>query len=74
MSCHEPKVLRRALWAPTCTPPSSPAPAATSCTRPRAHGGYSGESRIKLCVDCHSKQHEAVKAAKANTTSGRRCP
>ena len=29
------------------------------------------KSRIKLCVDCHSKQHEAVKAAKANTTSGK---
>lgn len=32
------------------------------------------KSRIKLCVDCHSKQHEVVKAAKANTTSGKEAP
>ncbi len=72
MSCHEPKVLREALWAHdvhatklTCTschqlhPTQEPMVAIPE------------KSRIKLCVDCHSKQHDAVKAAKANTTSGK---
>ena len=65
----------RGALGPTCTPPSSPAPAATSCTRPREPMvAIPEKSRIKLCVDCHSKQHEAVKAAKANTTSGKEVP
>ncbi|WP_323950539.1 cytochrome c nitrite reductase pentaheme subunit [Aeromonas caviae] len=72
MSCHEPKVLREALWAHdvhatklTCTSCHQLHPAKESMV------AIPEKSRIKLCVDCHSKQHEAVKAAKANTTSGK---
>ena len=37
MSCHEPKVHCARRSGPTmCTPPSSPAPAVTSCTRSRS--------------------------------------
>lgn len=71
MSCHEPKVLREALWAHdvhatklTCTSCHQLHPAKEPMVE------IPEKSRIKLCVDCHSKQHEAVKA-KANTTSGK---
>ncbi|WP_429088320.1 cytochrome c nitrite reductase pentaheme subunit [Aeromonas allosaccharophila] len=71
MSCHEPKVLREALWAHdvhatklTCTSCHQLHPAKEPMV------AIPEKSRIKLCVDCHSKQHEAVKA-KANTTSGK---
>ena len=71
MSCHEPKLLREALWAHDVH--------ATKLTCSSCHQLHPAKepmvaipekSRIKLCVDCHSKQHEAVKA-KANTTSGK---
>ncbi|WP_421318659.1 cytochrome c nitrite reductase pentaheme subunit [Aeromonas veronii] len=72
MSCHEPKVLREALWAHdvhatklTCTSCHQLHPAKEPMV------AIPEKSRIRLCVDCHSKQHEAVKAAKANTTSGK---
>ena len=72
MSCHEPKVLREALWAHdvhatklTCTSCHQLHPAKEPMV------AIPEKSRIKLCVDCHSKQHEAIKAAKANTTSGK---
>ena len=72
MSCHEPKPLREALWAHdvhatklTCTSCHQLHPAKEPMVE------IPEKSRIKLCVDCHSKQHEAVKAAKANTTSGK---
>ncbi len=72
MSCHEPKELREALWAHdvhatklTCTSCHQLHPAKEPMV------GIPEKSRIKLCVDCHSKQHEASKAAKANTTSGK---
>ena len=72
MSCHEPKVLRQALWAHdvhatklTCTSCHQLHPAKEPMV------AIPEKSRIKLCVDCHSKQHEVVKAAKANTTSGK---
>ncbi|TND58129.1 cytochrome c nitrite reductase pentaheme subunit [Aeromonas dhakensis] len=75
MSCHEPKVLREALWAHdvhatklTCTSCHQLHPAKEPMV------AIPEKSRIKLCVDCHSKQHEAVKAAKANTTSGKEAP
>ncbi|MFQ2499228.1 cytochrome c nitrite reductase pentaheme subunit [Aeromonas caviae] len=75
MSCHEPKVLRQALWAHdvhatklTCTSCHQLHPAKEPMV------AIPEKSRIKLCVDCHSKQHEAVKAAKANTTSGKEAP
>ncbi len=75
MSCHEPKVLREALWAHdvhatklTCTSCHQLHPAKEPMV------AIPEKSRIKLCVDCHSKQHEAVKAAKANTTSGKEVP
>ncbi|MFQ2729961.1 cytochrome c nitrite reductase pentaheme subunit [Aeromonas caviae] len=75
MSCHEPKVLREALWAHdvhatklTCTSCHQLHPAKEPMV------AIPEKSRIKLCVDCHSKQHEAVKAAKANTSSGKEAP
>ena len=75
MSCHEPKVLREALWAHdvhatklTCTSCHQLHPAKEPMV------AIPEKSRIKLCVDCHSKQHEAVKAAKANSTSGKEAP
>lgn len=68
MSCHEPDALRKSLWAHdvhatklTCTSCHSLHPA----KEPMA--GITEQSRIKLCVDCHSKQHDAKqKAAKEN--------
>lgn len=63
MSCHEPKPLREALWAHDVH--------ATKLTCTSCHQlhlakepmvGIPEKSRIKLCVDCHSKQHEASKA------------
>ncbi len=75
MSCHEPKVLREALWAHdvhatrlTCTSCHQLHPAKEPMV------AIPEKSRIKLCVDCHSKQHEVVKAAKANTTSSKEAP
>ncbi|WP_314924682.1 cytochrome c nitrite reductase pentaheme subunit [Aeromonas piscicola] len=69
MSCHEPKPLREALWAHdvhatklTCTSCHQLHPAREPMV------DIPEKSRIKLCVDCHSKQHEAIKAAKANAT------
>ncbi|MDM5131027.1 cytochrome c nitrite reductase pentaheme subunit [Aeromonas piscicola] len=69
MSCHEPKPLREALWAHdvhatklTCTSCHQLHPAKEPMV------DIPEKSRIKLCVDCHSKQHEAIKAAKANAT------
>ncbi|MCX0421725.1 cytochrome c nitrite reductase pentaheme subunit [Aeromonas veronii] len=63
MSCHEPKELREALWAHdvhatklTCTSCHHLHPAKEPMV------GIPEKSRIKLCVDCHSKQHEASKA------------
>ncbi|MBL0440560.1 cytochrome c nitrite reductase pentaheme subunit [Aeromonas veronii] len=63
MSCHEPKELREALWAHdvhatklTCTSCHQLHPAKEPIV------GIPEKSRIKLCVDCHSKQHEASKA------------
>ncbi|MFQ1992891.1 cytochrome c nitrite reductase pentaheme subunit [Aeromonas veronii] len=63
MSCHEPKPLREALWAHdvhatklTCTSCHQLHPAKEPMV------GIAEKSRIKLCVDCHSKQHEASKA------------
>lgn len=63
MSCHEPKPLREALWAHdvhatklTCTGCHQLHPAKEPMV------GIPEKSRIKLCVDCHSKQHEASKA------------
>ncbi|MFQ2188849.1 cytochrome c nitrite reductase pentaheme subunit [Aeromonas jandaei] len=63
MSCHEPKVLREALWAHdvhatklTCTSCHQLHPAKEPMVE------IPEKSRIKLCVDCHSKQHEASKA------------
>lgn len=63
MSCHEPKVLREALWAHdvhatklTCTSCHQLHPAKEPMV------GIPEKSRIKLCIDCHSKQHEASKA------------
>ncbi|CAJ1852862.1 cytochrome c nitrite reductase pentaheme subunit [Aeromonas veronii] len=63
MSCHEPKPLREALWAHdvhatklTCTSCHQLHPAKVPMV------GIPEKSRIKLCVDCHSKQHEASKA------------
>ncbi|MFM5180113.1 cytochrome c nitrite reductase pentaheme subunit [Aeromonas veronii] len=63
MSCHEPKPLREALWAHdvhatklTCTSCHQLHPAKEPME------GIPEKSRIKLCIDCHSKQHEASKA------------
>ncbi|MGL5090141.1 MAG: cytochrome c nitrite reductase pentaheme subunit [Aeromonas sobria] len=63
MSCHEPKVLREALWAHdvhatrlTCTSCHQLHPVKEPMV------AIPEKSRIKLCVDCHSKQHEASKA------------
>ncbi|HHQ4683253.1 TPA: cytochrome c nitrite reductase pentaheme subunit [Aeromonas veronii] len=63
MSCHEPKELREALWAHdvhatklTCTSCHQLHPVKEPMV------GLPEKSRIKLCVDCHSKQHEASKA------------
>ncbi|QWZ78599.1 cytochrome c nitrite reductase pentaheme subunit [Aeromonas sp. FDAARGOS 1419] len=63
MSCHEPKPLHEALWAHdvhatklTCTSCHQLHPAKEPMV------GIPEKSRIKLCVDCHSKQHEASKA------------
>ncbi|MBL0623713.1 cytochrome c nitrite reductase pentaheme subunit [Aeromonas veronii] len=63
MSCHEPKELRKALWAHdvhatklTCTSCHQLHPAKEPMV------AIPEKSRIKLCVDCHSKQHEASKA------------
>ncbi|WP_421233743.1 cytochrome c nitrite reductase pentaheme subunit [Aeromonas jandaei] len=63
MSCHEPKPLREALWTHdvhatklTCTSCHQLHPAKEPMV------GIPEKSRIKLCVDCHSKQHEASKA------------
>ncbi|MCJ8234692.1 cytochrome c nitrite reductase pentaheme subunit [Aeromonas veronii] len=63
MSCHEPKPLREAFWAHdvhatklTCTSCHQLHPAKEPMV------GIPEKSRIKLCIDCHSKQHEASKA------------
>ncbi|MGH1390918.1 MAG: cytochrome c nitrite reductase pentaheme subunit [Aeromonas jandaei] len=63
MSCHEPKELREALWAHDVHPTKL---TCTSCHQLHPAKEPMVEipekSRIKLCVDCHSKQHEASKA------------
>ncbi|MFQ1877191.1 cytochrome c nitrite reductase pentaheme subunit [Aeromonas veronii] len=62
MSCHEPKPLREALWAHDVHAPKL---TCTSCHQlhpaKEPMVGIPEKSRIKLCVDCHSKQHEASK-------------
>ncbi|MDM5128580.1 cytochrome c nitrite reductase pentaheme subunit [Aeromonas salmonicida] len=70
MSCHEPKLLREALWAHdvhatrlTCTS----CHALHSAKEPMV--GIPEKSRIKLCVDCHSKQHEAKATAQQASVS-----
>ncbi|MGH1410546.1 MAG: cytochrome c nitrite reductase pentaheme subunit [Aeromonas sp.] len=70
MSCHEPKVLREALWAHdvhatklTCTSCHQLHPAKEPMV------AIPEKSRIKLCVDCHSKQHEASKARQEQSKS-----
>ncbi|MGR1182522.1 cytochrome c nitrite reductase pentaheme subunit [Aeromonas veronii] len=70
MSCHEPKVLREALWAHdvhatklTCTSCHQLHPVKEPMV------GIPEKSRIKLCVDCHSKQHEASKARQEQSKS-----
>lgn len=70
MSCHEPKLLREALWAHdvhatrlTCTS----CHALHSAKEPMV--GIPEKSRIKLCVDCHSKQHEAKATAQQANVS-----
>ena len=59
MSCHEPDDLRKALWAHdvhatrvSCTSCHQLHPAKEPMV------GIPEKSRIKLCVDCHRKQHE----------------
>lgn len=63
MSCHGPDELRKSLWAHdvhatklSCTSCHSLHPS----EEPMA--ALPTESRVKLCVDCHTKQHAAVKA------------
>ncbi len=75
MSCHEPKVLREALWAHdvhatklTCTSCHQLHPAKEPMV------AIPEKSRIKLCVDCHSKQHEAVKAANQQASVSKEAP
>ena len=70
MSCHEPKPLREALWAHDVHATR------LTCARCRAlHPvkepmvGIPEKSRIKLCVDCHSKQHEAKATAQQASVS-----
>ena len=74
MSCHEPKVLREALWAHdvhatklTCTSCHQLHPAKEPMV------GIAEKSRIKICVDCHSKQHQA-KAAGLQVNAGKEAP
>ncbi|MBS4710534.1 cytochrome c nitrite reductase pentaheme subunit [Aeromonas caviae] len=74
MSCHEPKVLREALWAHdvhatklTCTSCHQLHPAKEPMV------AIPEKSRIKLCVDCHSKQHQA-KAANQTASLGKEAP
>ena len=74
MSCHEPKVLREALWAHdvhatklTCTSCHQLHPV----KEPTAE--IPEKSRIKLCVDCHSKQHQA-KVAGLPSNAGKEAP
>ncbi|WP_337072736.1 cytochrome c nitrite reductase pentaheme subunit [Aeromonas veronii] len=66
MSCHEPDDLRKALWAHdvhatrvTCTSCHQLHPAKEPMV------GIPEKARIKLCVDCHSKQHEVRQQAAA---------
>ncbi|HHQ4539774.1 TPA: cytochrome c nitrite reductase pentaheme subunit [Aeromonas veronii] len=70
MSCHEPKELRETLWAHdvhatklTCTSCHQLHPVKEPMV------GIPEKSRIKLCVDCHSKQHEASKARQEQSKS-----
>ena len=74
MSCHDPKVLREALWAHdvhatklSCTSCHALHPAKEPMV------GIAEKSRIKLCVDCHSKQHQA-KAAGLQVNAGKEAP
>ena len=74
MSCHEPKPLREALWAHdvhatklTCTSCHQLHPV----KEPMAE--IPEKSRIKLCVDCHSKQHQAKVAGLPNN-AGKEAP
>ena len=74
LSCHEPKPLREALWAHdvhatklTCTSCYQLHPA----KEPMAE--IPEKSRIKLCVDCHSKQHQAKVAGLPNN-AGKEAP
>lgn len=74
MSCHEPGPLREALWAHdvhatrlTCTSCHQLHPAREPMVR------IPEKSRIKLCVDCHSKQHQA-KAGNQTASLGKEAP
>ena len=74
MSCHEPKPLREALWAHdvhatklSCTSCHALHPAKEPMV------GIAEKSRIKICVDCHSKQHQA-KAAGLQVNAGKEAP
>ncbi|MGY6036810.1 cytochrome c nitrite reductase pentaheme subunit [Aeromonas sp. AE23HZ002T15] len=74
MSCHEPKPLREALWAHdvhmtklTCTSCHQLHPVKEPMV------GIAEKSRIKLCVDCHSKQH-AAKAANRQASVSKEAP
>ena len=74
MSCHEPKPLREALWAHdvhmtklTCTSCHQLHPVKEPMV------GIAEKSRIKLCVDCHSKQH-ADKAANRQASVSKEAP
>ena len=76
MSCHEPDALRKSLWSHdvhatklTCTSCHQLHPAKEPMVE------IPEQSRIKLCIDCHSKQHEAVKqkavTGKVSATAGK---
>ena len=74
MSCHEPKPLREALWAHdvhatklTCTSCHQLHPAKEPMV------GIPEKSPIKLCIDCHSKQHQAKVAGLPNN-AGKEAP
>ncbi|MEG0009334.1 MAG: cytochrome c nitrite reductase pentaheme subunit [Aeromonas sp.] len=74
MSCHEPKPLREALWAHdvhmtklSCTSCHQLHPAKEPMV------GIPEKSRVKLCVDCHSKQH-AAKAANQQASVSKEAP
>ncbi|MFM4823320.1 cytochrome c nitrite reductase pentaheme subunit [Aeromonas bivalvium] len=74
MSCHEPKPLREALWAHDVHATKL---SCTSCHQlhlaKEPMVAIPEKSRIKLCVDCHSKQHQA-KAGNQTASLGKEAP